>query len=429
MSYQIEKLEKNQVKFTFDVAEQDWKEALTVAYNKVKNKYQIEGFRKGHVPQRVLMNMYGIEIFLDDAFDVIFPKYVREALDKEKDVKPVASPEIAILALSDSTMKFSATFQETPDVELGQYKDLEFKKTAIRVTQKEIDEEIAKAQEKLMTWEPVEDRAAADGDKTVIDYSGSVDGVKFEGGTAEKQELVLGSKMFIPGFEDQVVGMKIGETKDVCVRFPKEYGVDTLADKDAVFVVTLHEIFAKNVPAIDDEFVKDVSESANTVDEYKKEIKANLRAAKEQDAEYKLENEMIETIAKNTKVEIPEVMIDDQANDMVYEFEYRLQYQGLKPEDYYKYTNSTRDQLKAQYKETAKKQVLVRLVMEAIIKAENIDATEAEVDAKLEEIAKNANKTLEEYKKNVGNDEMNYIKNQIVTDKLLKFLKDNNKFN
>lgn len=428
MSYQIEKLEKNQVKFTFDVTEEDWKQALTAAYNKVKNKYQAEGFRKGHVPQKVLERMYGLEIFLDDAFDIIFPKYVKEALDKETDVKPVASPEINIIALSDTTFKFTAVFQETPDMKLGQYKGLEFKKPAIKVTAKEVDEEIKKAQEKLVTWEPVTDRPAQDGDKTVIDYSGSIDGVKFEGGTAEKQDLILGSKMFIPGFEEQVIGMNIGETKDIKVTFPAEYGVENLAGKEAVFTVTLHEITVKNVPALDDEFVKDVSEKANTVEEYKKEIKAQLKESKEKEAEYNLENEMIETIAKSCEVEIPDVMIDQQADDMVYEFEYRLQYQGLKPEDYYKYTNSTRDQLKSQYLETAKKQVLIRLVMENIIKAENIVATDEEVEAKIADFAKGADKSVEEYKKTMNNNQIDYIKNQIVTDKLLKFIKDNNKF-
>ena len=214
MSYQIEKLEKKQVKFTFDVEEKDWKEALTSAYNKSKNKFHVEGFRKGHVPMKVVMNMYGIEPFVDDALDIIFPKYVGEALEAEKDIKPVARPEVAITALSDTTLKFTATFQETPDVELGQYKDLEFKKVSVDETEedkkaieKEIDDVIAQDVEKLSTWEPIEDRATMNGDKTVIDYSGSVDGVKFDGGTAEKQELVLGSNTFIPGFEDQVVGM------------------------------------------------------------------------------------------------------------------------------------------------------------------------------------------------------------------------------
>ena len=177
MSYQIEKLEKNQVKFTFDVDEQDWKDALKGAYNKVKNKYQIEGFRKGHVPMSILMNMYGIQIFLDDAFDIIFPKYVGEALKAEPDVKPVAQPEIAIEAVSDTTFKFNAVFQETPDVELGEYKGIEVKKTSIRVTAQEIDAEIAKDQEKLTTWESVEDRAAANDDKTIIDYAATTQAI------------------------------------------------------------------------------------------------------------------------------------------------------------------------------------------------------------------------------------------------------------
>lgn len=429
MSYQIEKLEKNQVKLTFDVAEQDWKNAITQAYNKMKNKFNVEGFRKGKVPQKVVERMYGVGIFFDEALDIIIPKYIEEALDGGADVAPVARPDIDIVAISDSTLKFTATFQETPDVELGQYKGLEFKKKAVKVTNEEVEEAIKKDQDKLATWEKVEGRAAEDGDKVIIDYSGSVDGVKFDGGTAEKQELTLGSHMFIPGFEEQVVGMNIGESKDITVKFPADYGVDTLADKDAVFAITLHEIEKKVAPALDDEFVKDVSEIANTVAEYKKEIKENIKARKESEAEIELENEMIETIAKSSKVEIPDVMIDMQTDDMVYEFEYRLQYQGLNINDYYKYTNSTRDQLKSQYVEQAKKSVLMRLVMESIIKAEKIEATDEEVDSKLRDFAKGANKDFEEYKKNVVPQQMNYIKNQIVTDKLLAFLKANNKFN
>ncbi len=235
--------------------------------------------------------------------------------------------------------------------------------------------------------------------------------------------------MFIPGFEEQVVGMNVGESKDITVKFPADYGVDTLADKDAVFAIKLHEIEKKVVPALDDEFVKDVSETANTVAEYKKEIKENIKARKESEAEIELENEMIETIAKSSKVEIPDVMIDAQTDDMVYEFEYRLQYQGLNIDDYYKYTNSNRDQLKSQYVEQAKKSVLMRLVMESIIKAEKIEATDEEVDNKLRDFAKGANKDFDEYKKSVVPGQLNYIKNQIVTDKLLAFLKANNKFN
>ena len=429
MSYQIEKLEKNQVKLTFDVESQDWKDAIAQAYNKMKNKFTVEGFRKGKVPQKVVERMYGVGIFFDDALDIIIPKYIEDALSGGADVAPVARPDIDIVAISDSTLKFTATFQETPDVELGQYKGLEFKKKAVKVTNDEVDEAIKKDQDKLTTWEKVEGRAAEDGDKVIIDYSGSVDGVKFEGGTAENQELTLGSHMFIPGFEEQVVGMNVGESKDITVKFPADYGVDTLADKDAVFAIKLHEIEKKVVPALDDEFVKDVSETANTVAEDKKEIKENIKARKESEAEIELENEMIETIAKSSKVEIPDVMIDAQTDDMVYEFEYRLQYQGLNIDDYYKYTNSNRDQLKSQYVEQAKKSVLMRLVMESIIKAEKIEATDEEVDNKLRDFAKGANKDFDEYKKSVVPGQLNYIKNQIVTDKLLAFLKANNKFN
>ncbi|MEG2084278.1 MAG: trigger factor [Clostridia bacterium] len=427
MSYIKEVLEKNEVKFTFEVSEQDWKDAIDQAYLKSKHKFSIEGFRKGKVPRSIIEKMYGVSVFFEDAFDIILPKYYADALDKETEVFPVARPEIDIIAVTDTTLKFTATVSVKPEVTLGAYKGLEIKKTAVKVTKKEVDDAIEQAREKAGAWENISDRPVQKGDMAVIDYSGAVDGVKFEGGTAEKQNLEIGSGMFIPGFEEQVVGMNINDEKDVKVTFPTEYGAQDLAGKEAIFAVKLHEIKVKELPKLDDEFAKDVS-SCETLADYQKSIKDELTSQKQKQADTEMENNLIETIANNCKVDIPKAMIDEQIEDMIQEFEYRLQYQGMKPEDYYKYTNSSREDLQAKYQDSGKKNVLMRLVMEAIIDAEKITVTDEEVDNRLKDFAKEANKDFDAYKKEAEQRQILYIKNEIVTNKLLEFLKKNNKF-
>ena len=290
-----------------------------------------------------------------------------------------------------------------------------------------IAEELTKAQEKAGAWENVTDRPCQKFDTVVIDYSGSVNGVKFEGGTAEKQNLELGSGMFIPGFEEQVEGMAIGEEKDITVKFPEDYGQSDLAGRDAVFAIKLHEIKTKVLPELNDEFAKDVSEF-DTLDEYKKDIKANLKKTAEEKAQREMENALLDKIAENTQINIPDVMVEEQIEEMIQEFEYRIQYQGMKVEDYYKYTNSSRDELKLRYNEQAQKQVKMRLIMDAIIKAEGIKAEEAEIEAKIADFAKGQNVSVEEFKSKMNSSLQNYIENEIVTNKMIDFLMANNKF-
>ena len=348
-------------------------------------------------------------------------------MDKETDLVPVARPNVDIVAISDSELKVAFTVTVTPEFTLGEYKDLKLKKVSSKVTDEMVAEEIAKAQEKAGAWENVTDRACEKFDTVVIDYSGSVDGVKFEGGTAEKQNLELGSGMFIPGFEEQVEGMKIGEEKDITVKFPEEYGAENLAGKDAVFAIKLHEIKKKVLPEVNDEFAKDVSEF-DTVEEYKKDIKAKLKKTAEEKANREMENALLDKIAENTEIKIPDAMIEEQIEEMIQEFEYRIAYQGMKPEDYYKYTNSSRDELRLRYNEQAQKQVKMRLVMDAIIKAENIKAEESEIEAKIADFAKGANKSVEEFKKTMHPEQARYIENDIITNKMIDFLMANNKF-
>ncbi|MEG1535762.1 MAG: trigger factor [Clostridia bacterium] len=425
MSYTKESLEKNQVKFSFDVSEADWKDAIDQAYNKTKGKYQIGGFRRGHVPRKVIEGMYGVGVFFDDALDIILPKYYDEAMDAEKDIFPVDRPEISIDAITDTTLKFSATVQLRPEVKLGQYTGLEFKKDKVKVSKEEIEVETKKALEQAATFEKVADRAAQNGDNTIIDYSGSVDGVKFEGGTAEKQPLTLGSGQFIPGFEEQVVGMNIGESKDIKVTFPAEYGSKDLAGKEAVFAVVLHEINEKKMPAYDDEFVKDVSEF-DTVADYEKSIKEIIKNKKEEEANSKLESDIIDKIASLSELEVPQCMVDRQAEEMVQDIEYRMQYQGLKPEDYYKMLNTTRDDVKKNYNDTAAKNVRSGLVVSELVKAITIPVDEEEVVAEIKSMAEKAGKSFEEYEKNINEEYRGYIRNDIITTKLFAYLKNNN---
>lgn len=425
MSYTKELLEKNRVKFTIEVSEDEWKNAIEQAYIKNKGKFNVEGFRKGKVPRKVIEKMYGVGVFFDDALDIILPKTYSEVLEKETELEIVDRPEIDIVAISDSTLKYSATVQLKPEVKLGAYTGIEFKKTKVKVTEKEVDEAIAKELENAGSWEPIGDRGLENGDKTVIDYSGSVDGVKFEGGTAEKQTLVIGSGSFIPGFEEQMIGMKVGESKDINVKFPEEYHAKELAGKDAVFAVTLHEATYKQVPALDDESVKDISE-CNTVAEYKKSVKEKISAQKKEQAEFELENKILDTITENAEVEIPECMINNEAEEMVQEMEYRMMYQGMRADDYYKMTGIKREDIVERYKETAKKNVRYRLVLQALIKEAGINVADEEVENELAENAKKANVEVEEYKKNISEEHMNYFKNSLMTKKAFDYLKANN---
>lgn len=425
MSYTVENLEKNKVKIVVKVDQKDWQDAIQKAYEKTKKDYQLGGFRKGHVPFKVLANTYGVGIFFEDALDIILPREYGAVLDKETQIDPVDRPDIDILAISDATLEFSAVVQCKPDFKLGAYTGLEFKKDSVEVSEEEVNAEINAKLDEAGAWIPVTDRPAKKGDQVTIDYSGSVDGVKFEGGTAEKQTLLLGSGNFIPGFEEQVEGMNIGEDRDITVKFPEEYHEKSLAGKDAVFAIKLHEITFKEIPALDDESVKDISEF-DTVADYKESVKKNIAEKKNSEAESKLENDMIEAIAKNSQVEIPQCMIDNQIEDMIKEFENRLQYQGLKAEDYYKYTGMKREDLQTQYKDMAEKNVLFRLTLEALLKAIQVPVSDEEIDDKIAEMAKQAGRSVEEYSKYINEEYRNYLRNDLVTTKLFEYLKNNN---
>ena len=425
MNYIGEKLEKNKAKIIVKVDAQDWQNALQKAYEKTKNKYQIGGFRKGHVPYKVLVNAYGVGVFFDDALDIILPQEYGKVLEQEKELDPVDTPEVGINAISDATLEFTLTVQCKPDFTLGKYTGLEIARDKVEVSEEEVQAEINAKLEEAGAWIPVVDRAAQNGDQVLIDYSGSVGGVKFDGGTAEKQTLTIGSGMLIPGFEEQVVGMNIGDQKDVNVTFPEEYHEKSLAGKQAVFAVKLHEINIKDVPTLDDESVKDISEF-DTVEEYKASVKSKIEEKKNAEADSKLENDLIQKIADDSKVEIPQCMIEQQIDDMIQEFEQRLQYQGLNAKDYYKYTGMTQEKLRENYKEMAEKNVKLRLTLEALLKAVQVPVSDEEIDEKIADMANQAGKTFEEYKGYINEQYREYLRRDLVTSKLFEYLKNNN---
>ena len=425
MKYTFEKGEKSSVKITVTLTAKEWAAMQDQAYEKTKGKYQLPGFRKGHVPKSVIEQSYGKGAFYEEAINLAFAKYYYDVLEKEPTIEPIDRPDVGIDKLDAKGLTFTATVPVKPEVKLGDYKGIKIEKVEYNVKDDDIATEVNRLLEQHATEENVEGRPAKDGDITVIDYSGSIDGVKFAGGTAEKQNLTLGSGMFIPGFEEQVVGMNIGETKDITVKFPDDYGADELKGKEAVFTVTLHEIKEKKLPELTDEFVKDKTGS-ETVDAYKASVKEKLEKANAQRAEREIEDKIIKAITDKSEVEIPDSLVEREIDNMVQQASYRLMYQGLKFEDYLKYTNQTMEAYREGLKDSAKDHVKTQLVIDKILTDEKIEATKEDIDAKIAEQAQSVGKDAEEYAKTVSDKQRGYIENGVVIDKLFKFLKENN---
>ena len=425
MKYTFEKGEKSSVKITVTLTAKEWAAMQDQAYEKTKGKYQLPGFRKGHVPKSVIEQSYGKGAFYEEAINLAFAKYYYDVLEKESTIEPIDRPDVGIDKLDAKGLTFTATVPVKPEVKLGDYKGIKIEKVEYNVKDDDIATEVNRLLEQHATEENVEGRPAKDGDITVIDYSGSIDGVKFAGGTAEKQNLTLGNGMFIPGFEEQVVGMNIGETKDITVKFPDDYGADELKGKDAVFTVTLHEIKEKKLPELTDEFVKDKTGN-ETVDAYKASVKEKLEKANAQRAEREIEDKIIKAITDKSEVEIPDSLVEREIDNMVQQASYRLMYQGLKFEDYLKYTNQTMEAYREGLKDSAKDHVKTQLVIDKILTDEKIEATKEDIDAKIAEQAQSVGKDAEEYAKTVSDKQRGYIENGVVIDKLFKFLKENN---
>ena len=425
MSYTVEKLEKSQVKFSFDIDADTFEKAVAAAYNKTKHKYSVPGFRKGHVPRKVIEGMYGKEVFFEDAMDIVIPEAYSEALDKEHDIEAVATPELESFDMKeDGGVTFVLKVTVRPEVKLGKYKGLSVERKVDKVTAKQVDEEVENAREKQVRIVDV-DRAAKKGDIVNIDFAGSVDGVKFDGGSAEAYDLTLGSGSFIPGFEDQLVGVSKGDKKDVKVTFPEDYHAAELKGKEAVFECTVNAVKEKQLPALDDDFAKEISEF-DTLAEYKADVKNKLMKDAETRADRQYDDALVQAVVDSAEVEIPQAMIDNEAEDMAKEFEYRLSYQGIKLSDYLGYINMTRDQLLDEYKEQAAKSVKTRLVMEEIVKAEELKFEDEELNAKLAEMAERAGQDVDTFKKGLGKEHYDYLANQILSDKLMDMLRGAN---
>ena len=425
MKYTFEKAEKSTVKITIDLTAKEWQSAIDAAYEKTKGRYSMPGFRKGKVPKKVLETAYGEGVFYEEAINQAFPKYYSEVLEKEPSIYAVAAPEIDIKKISEKGITMLAIVPVKPEVVFGAYKGIKFDKVEYNVKDEDVEEEIKRLQERNARMVEVTDRAVEDGDSVLIDYSGSVDGVKFDGGTAEKQTLVIGSKTFIPGFEEQLIGMNIGDDKDISVKFPEEYHAENLKGKDAVFAIKLHEIKKKELPEINDEFIKDAV-GAESVDAYKKETRERLEKQNADRAERELEDAIVKKITETSDVEIPDALVENQIDRMVQEMEYRLSYQGLKLADYLKYMGKTMDEFRKGYTEQATELVKSQLVIEGIIEREEIVATDEDVESRVAEMAKNQNKPAPDVKKNMNARQLDYIKNEIVIKKFFDFLKTNN---
>ena len=396
MSVKVENTEnKNEVKLSFVVEAEKFEEAMKKVYTKTAKYFNIPGFRKGKAPMQLVERQYGSEIFYEDAFNELVPE-VYDAAIKENNVEAVSKPNIDITQMEKGKdLIFTATVQTKPEVKLGKYKGIEIKKIEYNVSEEDINHEIGHMQEKNSRLVSVDDRPVENGDITVIDFEGSVDGVPFEGGKAEGHELEIGSNTFIPGFEDQIIGMKVDEERDIKVKFPDEYFSKDLAGKDAIFKIKLHEIKKKELPKLDDEFAKDVSEF-DTLEELKNSIKEKIDVENKNKEKYETEEEAIKTVCENTEIDIPSGMIEVEIDNMIKDIEGRLSYQGLKLEQYLQMVGKTEEDMRKEFEDQAKKSVKSRLVLEAVVKAEKLEASEEEVGEKIKEMAKQYNRPEDE---------------------------------
>ena len=425
MSIKVEKTDKtNEVKLTFTVEAKIFEDGMKKVYTKTAKYFNIPGFRKGKAPMSLIEKTYGPSIFYEDTFNEVVPEIYEKEL-KENGIEAVSRPEIEITQMEKGKdLIFTAVVQTKPEVKLGKYKGIELEKGDVSVVAADVKKELDQMAEKNARLVTVEDRAVKNKDIAVIDFEGFVDGKAFEGGKAEKHELEIGSKTFIPGFDDQVIGMKVDEEKDINVKFPEEYFSKELAGKDATFKVKLHEIKVKELPAIDDEFAKDVSEF-DTLKDLKASIKDRLVEDKKNQAKYQLESDAIKAVSDNTKVEIPSGMIETEIDNMLKEIDGRLAYQGLNLEQYLKMINKSEDDMRKEYEPQAAESVKTRLVLEAIVKAENIEATDKDIEAKIKEMAANYGRKEDELLNNENLKE--YLRNNITTEKAIQFIIDNAK--
>lgn len=411
-------------KLTIEVSADDLEKALQSAYKKQKNKIAIPGFRKGKVPRQMIEKMYGAEIFYDDAANELIPKAYSEAYDEcEEDI--VSRPEIDVIQIEKGKpFIFTATVALKPEVTLGEYKGLEVEKVSTEVTAEEVDAKIKEEAEKNARQITVEDRPVQDGDEVILDYEGFVDGAAFDGGKGENYPLTIGSGSFIPGFEEQLIGVEAGAQKEINVTFPEEYHAEELKGKEAVFKCTIHEIKAKELPEIDDEFASEVSEF-DTLEEYKEDLKKQLADKKAAEGREKQEDEAVEQAVKNAQYELPEAMIETQVMQMADSFTQRMRAQGLTMEQYFQFTGLTAEKFMEDLRPQAVKSIETRLVLEAVVKAENIEVSDERFDEEIEKMAKNYQMEADKLKEYMGDKEKKQMREDIAVQEAVTFLADN----
>lgn len=426
MSVQVENLEKNMAKLTIEVTAEDLEKALNAAYQRQKKNISIPGFRKGKVPRAMVEKMYGPAVFYEDAVNSLIPQEYAKAAD-ESGLDIVSQPEIDVVQIEKGKpFIFTAEVAVKPEVTLGEYKGLEVPKADLEVTDEEIEAELKKEQEKNARTIHVEDRAAQEGDKVTIDFEGFVDGVAFEGGAGKDYPLTLGSKTFIPGFEEQLVGVALEQPVDVNVTFPEDYQAEELKGKEAVFKCVIHKIEAKELPELDDDFAKDVSEF-DTLEEYKKEIKDNIEKRKADAAKTEKENAVVDKAIENAQMDIPEAMVKTQINQMIDDFARRIQSQGLTMEQYMQFTGSTRETMQEQMRPQAMKRIQSRLVLEKVAEVENIQISDEKLDEELTKMAEMYKMELDKFKELVDDYQKDQMKKDLAVQEAVTLMAENAK--
>ena len=426
MSLQVEKLEKNMAKLTIEASAEDLEKAIEKAYQKQKSQISIPGFRKGKVPRQMVEKMYGKEVFYEDAANELIPDAYDKALEEcEEDI--VSSPKIEVTQIeSGKPFVFTATVALKPEVKLGKYKGVKIDKIDTEVTDEEVDAEINRERENNARNITVEDRPVKDGDVTTLDFEGFVDGVAFDGGKGENYPLTIGSGAFIPGFEEQLVGAEIGKEVEVKVTFPEDYQAENLKGKDAVFKCTIKEIKEKELPELDDEFASEVSEF-DTLAEYREDVKKNLTEKKEKDAKNAREEAAVKAAVDDSEMEIPDAMLETQQRQMVDEFAQRITMQGLSMEQYFQFTGTNYQQMVEQVKPQAEERIKSRLVLEAVAKAENLEASEEDYEKELETMAEVYQMEIAKVKELMGDREKKNIMQDLAVRKAAEFVAENAK--
>jgi trigger factor len=423
MSSTIEKISSNQVKLGFTVEPELFEKGMESAYRKVVKRINIPGFRKGHAPRKVIELHYGESIFYEDAFDAIFPE-IYDAAIKEHELSPVDQPKLDVDQIEKGKpVTFSATVYVRPEVVLGEYKGVKASKAEVNVTEDDVNAELERARERVARYIDVTDRPVKLDDQVNIDYKGTVDGVAFEGGSAEGHLLTIGSGSFIPGFEEGLIGVNSGDELDVHVTFPEEYHAENLKGKPAVFHVKVNAIQQKELPALDDEFAKDVSEF-DTLSAYKDDVRAKLVKRAQDRADSEFENEVIETVVDDAQADIPEPMVQNQIDQMLRDMELRMMYQGMKMEDFLKYTGQTIESMRDSQHDDALRRVKTQLVLDAVRKAENIEASEEEVKAQIEKFAPQTGKSAEDFEKTLSDGDRRYFQDMASVEKTIDLIKN-----